>query len=114
MVLERVLYPDTGIDLTLAGLRAVKARDMGELGASDIWGIGGGGGIARLGGLAMSRGLAARWSAAFFVAERRPAGNDDFGLDAACGTLPEVDGLLPSSDGRGLGPSLTLGLEYCA
>jgi hypothetical protein len=114
MVLESVLYPDTGIDLTLAGVRAVKVRDMGELGASGVRGIGGGGGIARAGGLAMSRGFAALWSAAFLVAERRPAGNEDLGLDTTCVTLPDVEGLLPSSDGRGLGPSFTFGLEYCA
>lgn len=42
MVLESVLYPDTGIDLTLAGVRAVKFNDIGELGRSGVWGMGGG------------------------------------------------------------------------
>jgi hypothetical protein len=90
---------------------------MGELGASGVGGIGGSGGIwgvGRLGTTLVPLVFAVRWSAAFRVADRSPAGKEDLGLDATCGTLPEVDGLCPSSDGRGLGPSLTLGLEYCA
>jgi hypothetical protein len=101
------------MDRTLAGVLAVKAREIGELGASLAAGIGGGGGRASVGTLPISFDFAARSSAAFRVAERRPAGNDDLGLDAACGTLPDVEGLFPSRDGRGLGPSLTFGLEYC-
>jgi hypothetical protein len=106
-------YADTGIDLTLAGVLTVKATETGELGASSVAGIGGGGGMARLGTTLESLDLD-RWSAAFRVADRRPAGNEDLGLEAACGTLPEVAGLCPSNDGRGRGPSLTFGLEYCA
>jgi hypothetical protein len=89
----------------------VKDSETGDTGAS---GIGGGGGMARVGMVLDSLALDARPSAAFRVDERRPAGSDDLGRDTACGTLPEVDGLFPSSDGRGLGPSLTFGFEYCA
>ena len=102
------------MDRTLAGVLAVKANETGELGDSVVAGIGGGGGIASAGTLPESLDLDARWSAAFRVAERRPAGNDDLGRDPSCGTLPEVDGRFPSRDGRGLGPNLTLGFEYWA
>ena len=53
-------------------------------------------------------------SAAFRLAERRPAGSEDLGLVRSAGALPDVAGLLPSSEGRGRGPSLTLGLVYWA
>jgi hypothetical protein len=109
-----LLYEDTGMDRTLAGVRAVKASEIGELGGSGIAGMGGSGGTTRVETLAESLDLAARWSAAFRVAERSPAGNEDLGLEATCGTLPEVDGLCPSNEGLGLGPSLTLGFEYWA
>lgn len=102
------------MDLTLAGLRAVKVSDIGDVGASGVMGIGGGGGRASDGTTLISLGLAARASAAFLVAERRPAGRDDLGRWRLFEPLPDVDGLLPSSDGRGRGPSLTFGFEYCA
>lgn len=102
------------MDLTLAGLLAVKLSDVGEVGASGVLGIGGGGGSARAGTTLMSFGFSARTSAAFLVAERRPAGRDDLGLETLWVPLPDVDGLLPSNDGLGLGPSLTFGFEYCA
>lgn len=93
----------------------MKANETGELGGSLAAGIGGGGGGARLGMVCESfDALTARSSAAFRVAERRPAGSDDFGLEPTCGTLPDVEGLFPSIDGRGLGPSLTFGFEYWA
>jgi hypothetical protein len=102
------------MDLTLAGVLAVKAIEMGELGASGVAGIGGGGGTARVGARAAFFDLDVLASAIFRAAERRPGGSDDLGLKSICGKLPEVEGRCESSDGRGLGPSLTLGLEYWA
>jgi hypothetical protein len=104
------------MDLTLAAVLAVKAIEIGELGTSGVAGIGGGAGTERVVVVvrAESCDLSLRASAAFRVVERSPGGNDDLGLEWTCGTLPEVDGRCVSSDGRGLGPSLTLGFEYCA
>jgi hypothetical protein len=102
------------MDLTLAGVLAVKAIEMGELGASGVAGIGGGGGTARVEARTESFDLTVLASDIFRAAERSPGGNDDLGLDSTCGALPEVDGRCESNDGRGLGPNLTLGFEYWA
>jgi hypothetical protein len=102
------------MDRTLAGVLAVKAIEMGELGTSGAAGIGGGGGTARVEERTESCDLSLRGSAAFRAAERSPGGNEDLGLEWTCGTLPDVEGRCVSSDGRGLGPSLTLGFEYWA
>jgi len=51
-------------------------------------------------------------SVAFRLVERRPAGREDLGLARSAGALPDVAGRLPSRDGRGRGPNLTLGLVY--
>lgn len=102
------------MDLTLAGLLDVNAVSTGESGISGVEGIGGGGGIAMVGTALDSLVLEAFLSVAFRVPDRRPGGRDDLGLATSCEELPEVEGRLLSSDGRGRGPSLTLGFEYCA
>jgi hypothetical protein len=90
------------------------ASEIGECGISGIVGIGGGGGIAMPGTALDVLVFDSFLSAAFRVAERRPAGNDETGRCKSGGKLPEVDGLLPSRDGRGRGPSLTFGFVYWA
>ena len=101
------------MDLTLAGGLLVNMLERGELGASGTAVRDGRCRTMGVGVLAAPLASSAFLSAALRVAERRPAGKDDFGLEMLCGTLPDVAGLLLSSDGRGLGPSLTLGLVYC-
>jgi hypothetical protein len=101
------------MDLTLAGALEEYVGESGECGISEVVGTGGGGGIAMLGTALELFVLDSFFSAAFRVAERRPDGKEETGL-AASGALAEVEGLLPSSEGRGRGPSLTLGFVYCA
>jgi hypothetical protein len=108
------LYADTGIDLVLAGALVEYIDEAGDCGISGIGGTWWGGGMAIAGRVLEALVLDSFFSVVFRAAERRPAGSDDTGLATSNGALPEVDGLLPSSDGRGRGPSLTFGLVYCA
>jgi hypothetical protein len=104
------------MDLVLTGALDEYMDDAGDCGISGIGGIWCGGGMAIAGSVLELFVLDSFLSAVFrvAVAERRPAGSDETGLARSDGALPEVEGLLPSSDGRGRGPSLTFGLVYCA
>ena len=98
------------MDLVLAGALVEYMDEAGDSGMSGIGGTSCCGGIAMVGRVLEEFVLLA----VFRVAERKPAGSDETGLARSDGALPEVDGLRPSSDGRGRGPSLTLGLVYCS
>ena len=102
------------MDLVLAGALVEYMDEAGDSGMSGIGGTSCCGGIAMVGRGLEEFVLDSFLLAVFRVAERKPAGSDETGLARSDGALPEVDGLRPSSDGRGRGPSLTLGLVYCS
>jgi hypothetical protein len=102
------------MDFVLAGALVEYMDEAGDCGISGIGGTSCCGRIAIAGSVLEEFVLDSFLSAVFRVAERKPAGSDETGLARSEGALPEVDGLRPSSDGRGRGPSLTLGLVYWA